>query len=69
MEPVDLPHVPTLIIAAKKDMLIPLKYSRVLQQGISGSECVVIKTDHGTPFFRPDEWNKAVQTFLQRIGY
>lgn len=61
--------VPTLIIGAKKDMVIPFKYTEVLHQGISGSECVVIKTDHGTPFFRPDEWNKAVQSFLQRIGH
>jgi len=61
--------VPTLIIAAKKDMLIPSKYTEALHQGISGSECVVIKTDHGTPFFRPDEWNKAVQNFLRRIGH
>jgi pimeloyl-ACP methyl ester carboxylesterase len=61
--------VPTLIIAAKKDMAIPFKYTEALHQGISGSECVVIKTDHGTLFFRPDEWNKAVQSFLQRIGH
>ena len=61
--------VPTLIIGGKKDMVIPLKYTEVLRQGISGSECVVIKADHGTPFFRPDEWNKAVQSFLQRIGH
>ena len=61
--------VPTLIIAAKKDMLIPFKYTEALRQGISGSECVVIKTDHGTPFLRPDEWNKAVQSFLQRMGH
>jgi pimeloyl-ACP methyl ester carboxylesterase len=61
--------VPTLIIGGKKDMVIPLKYAEVLHRGISGSECVVIKTDHGTPFFRPDEWNKAVQGFLQRIGH
>jgi 3-oxoadipate enol-lactonase len=61
--------VPALIIGAKKDMVIPFKYTELLHQGISGSECVVIKTDHGTPFFRPDEWNRAVQKFLQRIGH
>lgn len=62
-------RAPTLIIAGKKDVLIPLKYAEALRRGIQGSECVVIKADHGTPFFRPDEWNKAVQRFLQRIGH
>jgi pimeloyl-ACP methyl ester carboxylesterase len=56
--------VPALIIAAKKDMLIPFKYTEALRQGISRSEYVAIKTDHGTPFFRPDAWNNAVQSFL-----
>ncbi len=60
---------PTLVIGGKKDMVIPLKYTELLHRGISGSECVVIKTDHGTPFFRPDEWNRAVLNFLQRIGH
>jgi len=61
--------VPTLIIGGKKDIIIPLKYTEGLHRGISGSECVVIKADHGTPFFRPDEWNQAVQKFLQGIGH
>lgn len=61
--------VPTLIIAAKKDMVVPPQFSEEMHKRISGSEYVVIDSDHGTPYFRPDEWNRAVRNFLKKIGH
>jgi len=75
MEGFDVTHrlseinVPTLIIAGKRDLVVAPQYSEEMHKRIVGSEYVVLDTDHGSPFFRPDEWNKAVQSFLHRIGY
>lgn len=61
--------VPTLIIAAKKDMVVPPRFSEEMHKRIAGSEYVVIDSDHGTPYFRPDEWNRTVRNFLKKIGH
>lgn len=61
--------VPSLIIAAKRDMVVPLRFSEEMHKQIAGSEYVVIDSDHGTPFFRPDEWNRAVRKFLKKLGH
>jgi len=61
--------VPTLIIAAKKDMVVPPQFSEEMHRRIAGSEYVVIDSDHGTPYFRPDEWNRAVRNFLKKVGH
>lgn len=59
--------VPTLIIACKRDLVVPPQYSEEMHKRIAGSECVVMDTEHGSPFFRPDAWNNAVRNFLLRI--
>ena len=61
--------VPALIIAAKRDMVVPPQYSEEMHKQIAGSEYVVIDSDHGTPFFRPDEWNRTVRNFLKKMGH
>jgi 3-oxoadipate enol-lactonase len=61
--------VPTLIIAAKRDMVVPPRFSEEMHRRIAGSEYVVIDSDHGTPFFRPDEWNRTVRNFLKKMGH
>jgi len=60
---------PTLIIAGEKDSILPPSLSGEMYKRIAGSEYVTICTEHGTPFARPDEFNKAVRNFLKKIGY
>jgi 3-oxoadipate enol-lactonase len=61
--------VPTLIIAGKRDLVVPPQHSEEMHKRIVGSEYVVIDTEHGSPFFRPDEWNREVQSFLESVNY
>ncbi len=60
-------RVPTLLIEATKDVLAPS--GRLMQQRITGSKLVQIDCGHGSPFFRPDLWNKLVSDFLRKIGH
>lgn len=60
---------PTLIIAGEKDSILPPSLSEEMHKRIAGSEYIVINTEHGTPFARPDEFNKVVWNFLKKIGH
>jgi 3-oxoadipate enol-lactonase len=57
---------PTLIIVGEKDILIPLQYSKILNEKIEGSKLVVIKEcGHVPPLEKPEEFNKIVLDFLK----
>jgi 3-oxoadipate enol-lactonase len=57
---------PTLIIVGEEDILIPLKYSKILNEKIEGSRLVVIKDcGHVPPLEKPEEFNKIVLDFLK----
>jgi 3-oxoadipate enol-lactonase len=60
---------PTLIIAGEKDSILPPSLSEEMYKRIAGSEYVTISTEHGTPFARPDEFNRVVRNYLKKIGY
>ena len=58
---------PTLIIAGEEDILIPIKYSRVLNEQIENSELVIIKDcAHVPPIEKPEEFNSIVLDFLHK---
>jgi 3-oxoadipate enol-lactonase len=57
---------PTLIIVGEEDMLIPLKYSKILHEKIEGSKLVILKNcGHVPPIEKPEEFNGAVLNFLK----
>lgn len=57
---------PTLIIVGEEDILIPLKYSKILNEKIEGSRLVVIKDcGHVPPLEKPEEFNNIVVDFLK----
>ena len=57
---------PTLIIAGEEDMLIPLRYSRILREKIRNSTLVTLKNcGHVPPIEKPDEFNRIVMIFLK----
>jgi 3-oxoadipate enol-lactonase len=57
---------PTLIIVGEKDILIPLKYSKILNEKIEGSRLVVMKDcGHVPPLEKPEKFNKIVLDFLK----
>lgn len=60
---------PTLIIAGEKDSILPPLLSEEMHKRIAGSEYVTISTEHGTPFARPDEFNRVVRNYLKKIGH
>jgi len=56
---------PTLIIVGEEDTLIPVKYSKLLNEGISGSRLVIIKgSGHVPSIEKPGEFNRIVLNFL-----
>jgi 3-oxoadipate enol-lactonase len=57
---------PTLIIVGEEDILIPLKYSKILNEKIQGSKLVIIKEcGHVPPIEKPDEFNRILLDFLK----
>ena len=57
---------PTLIIVGEEDILIPLKYSKILHERIRGSKLVIIKDcGHVPPIEKPEAFNKVVLEFLK----
>jgi len=57
---------PTLIIAGEEDILIPLRYSRMLREKIRNSTLVTLKNcGHVPPIEKPDEFNRIVMNFLK----
>jgi len=59
---------PTLIIVGEEDILIPLKYSKILHEKIKESELITIKNcGHVPSLEKPAEFNEIVLRFLNRI--
>src|SRR3990170_650899 len=57
---------PTLIIVGEEDILIPLKYSKILHDKIKGSKLVIIKDcGHIPTIEKPQEFNEVVLDFLK----
>jgi 3-oxoadipate enol-lactonase len=57
---------PTLILAGEEDILIPLRYARILREKIKNSTLVTIKNcGHAPPIEKPDEFNRIVMNFLK----
>ncbi len=57
---------PTLIIVGEEDILIPLKYSKILNEKIEGSRLVIMKDcGHVPTLEKPEEFNKIVLEFLK----
>jgi pimeloyl-ACP methyl ester carboxylesterase len=61
---------PTLITVGADDVFVPLRFSRVLQEGIRGSELIVIgDAGHGYLWEEPDAFNRACLAFLRKLTY
>ncbi len=61
---------PTLIIVGEEDILIPMKYSRLLNEGIKGSRLVTIDgSGHVPSIEKPEEFNRVVLNFLREIDF
>lgn len=60
--------VPTLLIVGEKDALTPVKYSEFLKKHIPSAEMVVIpEAGHMVMLEKPDEFNKALKNFVERL--
>ena len=59
---------PTLIMVGEEDILIPLKYSRILHEEIEGSELITIANcGHIPSIEKPAEFNEIVLRFLNKV--
>ncbi|HEX9131395.1 MAG TPA: alpha/beta hydrolase [Ktedonobacteraceae bacterium] len=62
-------HVPTLIIVGDKDVELILTIADALETGIAGAKKVVIPgTAHHLNMEKPQEFNRVVIEFLERLG-
>jgi pimeloyl-ACP methyl ester carboxylesterase len=60
-------RVPTLVLAAGEDRLVPEAHCRLYAEGIEGAELVSVGgAGHALPLERPDESAKLVTQFLSR---
>jgi 3-oxoadipate enol-lactonase len=58
---------PTLITVGADDILVPLRFSRVLQERIRGAELIVIEGGgHGCLWEQPDVFNEISLDFLRK---
>lgn len=61
--------VPTLIIHGNQDFAIDLKMARLLHEKIPNSTLKIMEgIGHCTMMEKPDEFNKIVLEFLERLG-
>ncbi|MCH7927449.1 MAG: alpha/beta hydrolase [Candidatus Dadabacteria bacterium] len=59
---------PTLIIVGEEDILIPLKYSKILHEKIKGSQLITIANcGHIPSLEKPAEFNEIVFRFLDKV--
>jgi 3-oxoadipate enol-lactonase len=57
---------PTLVIAAEKDKVKPLRYSEIIHSKIAGSKLVEVKdAGHTVIWEKPDEFNRLVFNFIK----
>lgn len=60
-------NIPALIIVGEDDVLTPIAHSEKMNEALSGSQMVVIKNaGHLTNIERPDDFNKAIDSFLSK---
>lgn len=61
-------RVPTLVLAAGKDMLLPRAHSRTLADAIPSARFVAVEdAGHLVPLERPDEVNRALRTLVAGV--
>lgn len=59
---------PTLVLAGKEDILVPVRMSEELAAGIPGAELVVLEgAGHGALSEAADKFNLAVLEFLSKV--
>ena len=59
---------PTLVIVGKEDILLPVKLSKELAEGIPNAELVILEEGgHGFFIEIADKFNKAVLEFLAKV--
>jgi pimeloyl-ACP methyl ester carboxylesterase len=58
--------VPTLVIGARRDLVIPFAHSEVLAELIAGAELVELDCGHFVPFERPGELATSLSDFFGR---
>ena len=59
---------PTLVLVGKEDIVLPVKLSEELAEGIPNAELVVLEGGgHGFNFEIPDKFNQAVLDFLVKV--
>jgi 3-oxoadipate enol-lactonase len=56
--------VPTLVLAGEEDILIPVRLSRRLHEGIAGSQWRTTKGGHACVWEHPSEFNGALLEFV-----
>ncbi len=62
-------HVPTLIVVGDQDVELILTIADALEKGIAGAKKVVIPgTAHHLNMEKPEEFNRVVIEFLERLG-
>lgn len=62
--------VPVLVVTAEDDRLTPPKYGVALEQGIkNATRSHIMDAGHIAPLEKPDEVNRAIVQFLDRIGH
>ncbi len=60
--------VPVVIIAGEEDKLTPVKYSRFLHDGITGSRlCLIPGAGHLVMMEKPNEFNRALAEFVAEV--
>jgi pimeloyl-ACP methyl ester carboxylesterase len=58
---------PTLVVAAREDILLPPAFSEELARGISGAELAIVEeTAHGLLIESPEEVGRVMHSFLAR---
>jgi pimeloyl-ACP methyl ester carboxylesterase len=56
--------VPTLVIGARRDLVVPFEHSKALAQSIAGAELVELDCGHFVPFERPAELAVLLSEFV-----
>ncbi len=62
-------RVPTLVICGKEDTMTPVELTKSLAKRIPGARLEILKgAAHQLFLEKPDEFNRAVSTFVTRLG-
>ncbi|MGH2778965.1 MAG: alpha/beta fold hydrolase, partial [Actinomycetota bacterium] len=59
--------VPTLVIGARNDMMVPYLGSQEIAAAIPGAEFVTLETGHGCMIEEMPAFNTALQSFLSKL--